>query len=291
VIAVTGATGALGRRVVDRLAAAGDIPLRLVVRDSRRGPQVAGAEVVANPGGYSDPAGLQAALTGVDTVYLVSAAEHENRLQQHFAAVDAAVAAGVQRIVYTSFLNASRDAVFTLVRQHAATEERIRQSGVRATFLRHSMYADFVPFFASVEDGRAVIAAPAGQGRTSFVSRDDLADVAAAVLLRDDTDLDGQALEVTGPEALTMTEAADVLTEITGRPVTYRDQTVEEAWATRRPSGHPDWEIEGWVTSYLAIAAGELSTVTDVVPILTGHSARTVAEHLRAHPEDWAHLR
>jgi uncharacterized protein YbjT (DUF2867 family) len=162
---------------------------------------------------------------------------------------------------------------------------------VRATFLRHSMYADFVPFFASIEDGQAVIAAPAGDGRTSFVSRDDLADVAVAVLLRQDTGLDGKALEVTGPEALTMTEAADLLTEITGRPVTYRDQSVEEAWATRRPSGHPDWEIEGWVTSYLAIAAGELSTVTDVVQTLTGHPARTVAEHLRAHPEDWAHLR
>jgi uncharacterized protein YbjT (DUF2867 family) len=291
VIAVTGATGALGRRVVDRLAAAGDVPLRLVVRDADRAPEVPGAEIVANPGGYGDPAGLQAALTGVDTVYLVSAAESDNRLEQHFAAVDAAVAAGVQRIVYTSFLNASPDAVFTLVRQHAATEDRIRQSGVRATFLRHSMYADFVPFFASVEEGQAVIAAPAGNGRTSFVSRDDLADVAVAVLLREDTGLDGQALEVTGPEALTMTEAASVLTEITGRPVTYRDQTVEEAWATRRPSGHPDWEIEGWVTSYLAIAAGELATVTDVVPTLTGHPARTVAEHLRAHPEDWANLR
>jgi len=291
VIAVTGATGALGRRVVDRLAATGDVQLRLVVRDAERAPQVPGAEVVVNQGGYSDPAGLQAALTGADTVYLVSAAEHENRLQQHFDAVDAAVAAGVQRIVYTSFLGASPDAVFTLVRQHAATEERIRQSGVRATFLRHSMYADFVPFFASVENGRAVIAAPAGDGRTSFVSRDDLADVATAVLLRQDTDLDGQALEVTGPEALTMAAAADVLTGITGHPVSYRDQTIEEAWATRRPSGHPDWEIEGWVTSYLAIAAGELSTVTDVVPTLTGHPARTVAEHLRAHPEDWANLR
>jgi uncharacterized protein YbjT (DUF2867 family) len=153
------------------------------------------------------------------------------------------------------------------------------------------MYADFVPFFATPEDGRAVIAAPAGEGRTGFVSRDDLADVAVAVLLRDDDELAGRALDVTGPEALTLAEAARVLTEITGLPAEYRDQTVEEAWATRRPSGHPDWEIEGWVTSYLAIAAGELATVTDVVPRLTGHPARTVAEHLRAHPEDWAHLR
>jgi NAD(P)H dehydrogenase (quinone) len=290
-IAVTGVTGTLGGRVLERLSGAGDVPLRLVVRDAGRAPAVPGAEVVENPGGYADPAGFRAALDGVDTLYLVSAAEAEDRLQQHFDAVDAAVAAGVQRIVYTSFLGAKDDAVFTLVRQHAATEERIRQSGVRATFLRHSMYADFVPFFAAVEQGRAVIAAPAGNGRTSFVSRDDLADVGAAVLLDDSGRFDGQALDVTGPEALTMDDAARVLTEVTGIPTEYRPQTVEEAWATRRPSGHPDWEIEGWVTSYLAIAAGELSTVTDVVPTVAGHPARTVAQHLRAHPEDWAHLR
>jgi NAD(P)H dehydrogenase (quinone) len=194
--------------------------------------------------------------------------------------------------VYTSFVGAHRpDPTFTLVRHHGATEQAIRATGVRHTFLRHNMYADFVPFFAVREGDRAVIAAPAGEGRTGFVSRDDLADVAAAVLLRDDGELDGQALEVTGPEALTLAEAAEVLTEVTGIPAGYRPQTTEEAWATRRPSGHPDWEIEGWVSSYLAIAAGELATVTDVVPRLTGHPARTVAEHLRTHPEDWAHLR
>ena len=225
------------------------------------------------------------------TLYLVSAAEAEDRLEQHFAAVDAAAAAGVRRIVYTSFVGARPDAAFTLVRQHFATEERIRATGIRHTFLRHNMYADFVPFFATVEDDGAVIAAPAGEGRTGFVSRDDLADVAVAVLLDGSGRLDGQTLDVTGPEALTLTEAAAVLTEVTGRPTEFRDQTVEEAWATRRPSGHADWEIEGWVTSYLAIAAGELASVTDVVPTLTGHPALSVAEHLRRHPEDWAHLR
>jgi uncharacterized protein YbjT (DUF2867 family) len=290
-IAVTGATGTLGGRVAARLAAAGTEGLRLVVRDAARAPRLPGAEVVENPGGYADGAGLRAALTGADTVYLVSAAEAEDRLRQHLTAVEAAAAAGVERIVYTSFVGARLDATFTLVRQHAATERAIAATGVRHTFLRHSMYADFVPFFATLEDGRAVIAAPAGEGRTGFVSRDDLADVAAAVLLRDDEDLDGLVLEVTGPEALSLSEAARVLTEVTGLPAEYRPQTVEEAWATRRPSGHPDWEIEGWVTSYLAIAAGELASVTDVVPQLTGHPARTVAEHLRAHPEDWAHLR
>jgi NAD(P)H dehydrogenase (quinone) len=293
VVAVTGATGALGGRVARRLATgnpAGDVELRLVVRDATRAPRLPGAQVTEFPGGYSDGPGFTAALHGVDTLFLVSAAEAADRLRQHVTAVEAAAAAGVRRIVYTSFLNASPDAVFTLVRQHHATEQAIAATGVRQTFLRHSMYADFVPFFAARQYGGAVIAAPAGDGRASFASRDDLADVGAAVLLDDSGRFDGEALDVTGPEALTMAEAAAVLADVTGLPVEYRAETVEEAWASRRPSGHPDWEIEGWVTSYVAIAAGELATVSDVVPRVTGHPAKTVAQHLRDHPEDWAPL-
>jgi len=290
-IAVTGVTGALGSRVADRVvagASAADATVRLVVRDATRAPRLPGAAITEFPGGYADGEGFRDALAGVHTLYLVSAAEAEDRLQQHLTAVEAAAAAGVQRIVYTSFLNASPDAVFTLVRQHYATEQAIAATGLRWTALRHSMYADFVPFFAVPAGDGAAIAAPAGDGRVSFVSRDDCADVGAAVLLDDSGAPDGQALDVTGPEALSMADAAAVLRDVIGRPVRYEDQTVEEAWATRRPSGHPDWEIEGWVTSYLAIAAGELATVSDVVPRLTGHPARSLAEHLRAHPEDWA---
>jgi uncharacterized protein YbjT (DUF2867 family) len=187
-------------------------------------------------------------------------------------------------------VGAAPDAGFSLVRQHFATEQAIAATGVRATFLRHSMYADFVPFFAALEGDRAVIAAPAGEGRVGFVSRDDCADVGAEVLLDDTGRYDGRALDVTGPSAITLAEAAAVLAEVTGRPAEYRDQTVEEAWATRRPSGHPDWEIEGWVTSYTAIRDGELAAVSDVVPEITGHPALTVAEHLHRHPEDWAAL-
>src|SRR4051812_39205231 len=206
-IAVTGATGALGGRAARQLAeraAGADPALRLVVRDPARAPRLDGAEVPAFPAGYADGPGFPEALRGVHTLYLVSAAEAEDRLQQHLAAVRAAADAGVRRIVYTSFLNASPDAVFTLVRQHFATERAIAATGVRHTFLRHSMYADFVPFFAVLGGGRVVIAAPAGSGRSSFVSRDDLADVGAAVLLDDSDRFDGQALDVTGPEALSL---------------------------------------------------------------------------------------
>jgi uncharacterized protein YbjT (DUF2867 family) len=293
VIAVTGATGELGGRVARLLAERrpDDVTVRLVVRDAARAPALDGAEVVENPDGYPDAAGFAAALDGVDTLYLVSAGEAEDRVLQHFSAVDAAAAAGVRRIVYTSFVGAERpDPTFTLVRHHGLTEERIASTGLSHTFLRHSMYADFVPFFATPTHGGAVIAAPAGDGPVGFVSRDDLAEVAVGVLLDDSGRVAGQALEVTGPAALTMAEAAAVLSDVIGRPVEYHDQTIEEAWATRRPSGHPDWEIEGWVASYLAIAAGELAPVTDVVPRVTGHPALTVEEHLRRHPEQWAFL-
>jgi NAD(P)H dehydrogenase (quinone) len=294
VLALTGATGALGGRVAAQLAgtaAEEDVTLRLVVRDPSRAPSLPGVEAVGIPGGYADGPALTAALAGVHTLFLVSAAEAEDRLAQHRTAVDAAAAAGVERVVYTSFLGAAPDATFTLARTHAATEERLTASGMRWTALRNSMYADFLPFFATVEDGAAVIAAPAGDGAVALVARDDAADVAAAVLRSDDAGLDRRALDVTGPQALTLAQAAAVLAEVCGRPVTYRPQTVAEAWATRRPSGHPDWEVEGWVTSYTAIAAGELATVSDVVPALTGRPARTLATVLREHPGLWRALR
>ncbi|MEI4271055.1 NmrA family NAD(P)-binding protein [Klenkia sp. LSe6-5] len=294
-ITVTGATGALGGRVARLLAeqvADHDAHLRLVVRDPSRTPQLPGTEVVGHPGGYADEAGFTAALAGTHTLFLVSAAEAVDRTEQHLSAVRAAVAAGVERIVYTSFLGSDDGATFTLTRTHAATEAALGDTGLRTTVLRNSMYSDFVPFFATpTDDGGAVIAAPAGDGAASFVSRDDAAEVAAAVLLRDHPSTDGRVLDVTGPEALTLGQAAAVLTEVTGRPVRYEAQTVEQAWATRRPSGAPDWEVEGWVTSFTAIAAGELAVVSDVVRSFTGHPATTVRAHLERHPEDWASLR
>ncbi len=98
-IALTGVTGTLGGRVAARLAAAGRNDLRLVVRDAARAPRLPGAEVVENPGGYADGEGFRDALRGVQTLYLVSAAEAEDRLRQHLTAVEAAAAAGVERVL------------------------------------------------------------------------------------------------------------------------------------------------------------------------------------------------
>jgi NAD(P)H dehydrogenase (quinone) len=273
IIAVTGATGEIGGRVARRLAAAG-VQQRLVVRDAARAPRLAGAEAVEAT--YADGAAMGEALRGAGTLFMVSASESRERVHEHRTAVDAAAAAGVRRIVYLSFLAAAPDATFTFARDHFHTEAHIRAAGVHHTFLRDSMYADYVAIFAS-PDG--VIRGPAGEGRVAWVARDDVADVAAAVLTGEGHD--DRTYDVTGPEALTMRETAAQLAAATGRPARYVPETLEEARASRAPTGAPDWEIEGWVTSYAAIATGELDVVSDAVARVAGHAPLSLAEVLR----------
>jgi NAD(P)H dehydrogenase (quinone) len=284
VIGVTGATGGLGGRIASALAER-EVAQRLVVRDTGRAPSLPGAEVAEVPD-YGDGEAMRRALDGVDTLFLVSAGEHPDRVSLHRSAVDAAAAAGVERVVYTSFVGAAPDATFTFARDHFHTEEHIRAAGLGFTFLRDSMYLDYVPFFASAE---GVIRGPGGDGRFGAVARDDVADTALAALL--DAQHEGRTYEVTGPSGITLPEAAAILTEVSGREVVYVEETLEEARASRAPSGAPDWEIEGWVTSYAAIADGSLDVVTDTVARLTGHPPMGLAGFLAAHPESWAHLK
>ena len=271
--AVTGATGAVGGTVARLLADAG-LEQRLVVRSPERAPDLQGAHVAQAT--YGDAAASEAALAGVDVLFMVSGSESADRLDQHRAFVDAAVRAGVRHVVYTSFLGASPDAVFTLARDHFWTEQHIAASGLAWTFLRDSFYLDFLPTLAG-EDG--VIRGPAGQGRLGAVAREDVARVAAAVL-RDPAVHVGETYDLTGREALSIPEAIDVIRETTGRELTYVDETVPEAYASRASYGAPDWEVDAWVSTYTAIAQGELALVTDTVERLTGRPPLTLRELL-----------
>jgi NAD(P)H dehydrogenase (quinone) len=225
------------------------------------------------------------ALAGAETFFMVSAGEAADRVRQHITAVDAAVAASVERIVYLSFINAASDSTFTFARDHWHTEEHIRSTGLRYTFLRDNMYMDFLPALAG-PDG--VIRGPAGEGRVAAVARDDIADVAVVVLLGDGHD--GRTYDVTGPEAITLREVAQELSRVTGRNITYYAETLEEAYESRASYGAPDFEVEGWVTSYAAIAAGEMDVVSDTVSKLAGHPPITLANFLRRNPECYRHL-
>ena len=270
-IVVSGATGRLGGRVARRLG--GD--LRLLVRDPARAPQVPGAEIAV--ASYDDRTALREALRGAETVLMVSAAETPGRVAQHRNFVDAAATAGVRHLVYTSFAGASPHATFTLARDHWATEQHIRASGLEWTFLRDNLYADFLPFMVG-EDG--VIRGPAGDGRAAVVAQDDIGDAAIAVL-REPAPHAGRTYDLTGPEALTLSDAAAIIERTTGRAVRYHPETIEQAYASRRHYDAPDWQLDAWVSTYTAIAAGELATVTGDVARLTGHEATGLADLLR----------
>lgn len=302
--AVTGVTGEVGRRVAEGLSGLG-CAQRLIVRDPARAPRLPGAEV-AVVGGYSDARAMGAALAGVATLFLVSAhdimgirhrafmsglpAPAYDRVHEHIAAVAAAAAVGVERIVYLSFVNPSAEGTFILGRDHFHTEEFIRSTGLAFTFLRQNMYMDKVLQHVARGD---VIHAPAGDGRVAWVARADVA--AAAVGALAGTGHDGRIYDLTGPEALTMAETADRLAAALGRPIAYEPQTPEEARSLRNTSrmeemdavrrertGHglTDEDLDIWISHYAQIARGEVGAISDAVAVLTGRPAESLEHYL-----------
>jgi NAD(P)H dehydrogenase (quinone) len=160
--AVSGASGAVGDRVATRLASLGH-GQRLIVRDEGRAPNLPRAGVAQ--ASYEDPEAMRRALDGVETFFMVSAGEAADRARQHVAAVDAAVAAGVEHIVYLSLINATQEATFTFARDHWHTEEHVRAVGLCHTFLRDNMYLDFLPELAGTGGVILGPAATGGSGR------------------------------------------------------------------------------------------------------------------------------
>lgn len=272
-LAVTGSTGGLGGMVARSLAASG-IRQRLVVRDPARAPVLEGAEAVAAD--YADTDAAVRALDGVQTLFMVSATETDHRVDDHAAFIEAAAKAGVRHIVYTSFFGAAPDAVFTLARDHFETERLIAEAGIGHTFLRDNLYIDFLEHLAG-EDG--IIRGPSGAGHVAAVSRADVARSAVAVL-REPSGHIGHTYELTGPEALTLTEVAHILSTALGREIAYHPETVDEAYGSRARFDAPAWQVQSWVSTYEAIGAGQLERVTRDVERLTGRRPLTLAEFL-----------
>jgi NAD(P)H dehydrogenase (quinone) len=273
-LAITGSNGNIGGTVARFLADAG-VPQRLLVRDARRAPDLQGAATAVLD--YADPVTSRMALDGVKTLFMVSIREAPDRVEKHFTFVDAAAEAGVQHIVYTSFFRAAEDAVFTLAREHFATEERIRASGMDYTFLRNDFFLDSLPLLAG-PDG--VIRGPAGEGVLAAVAREDVARCAVTVL-RDPALHINRVYELTGPEDLSLREVAALLTEGTGRTITYVPETIEEAYASREHYHVEQWQLDAWVSTYLAIAQGQMAGPTSAVRELTGRQPLSLRELLQ----------
>jgi NAD(P)H dehydrogenase (quinone) len=235
-IVVTGATGHLGHLIVEALLRDGVAPSDIVAGGRNLGKldDLAAKGVRIATIDYNDPSTLTAVLAGADTLMLVSASEPGKRVEQHKAAIDAAVAAGVTRIVYTSAPRATTSHLI-LAPEHKGTEELIAASGIPSTILRNGWYTE--NYVRSVPQLTATgeLVSSVGDGRVASASRKDYADAAAAVLTTDGHE--GKVYELSGDAAWSQADLAAAISEVTGTTVTYVPKTTEEHAAILKSAG------------------------------------------------------
>jgi NAD(P)H dehydrogenase (quinone) len=272
-IVVTGATGQLGRLVVEGL------PADQVVAGARTPEKAADLGVEVREADYDRPETLDKAFAGADTVLLISGNELGKRISQHAAVVDAAKRAGVGRIVYTSAPHADTTEL-VLAPEHKGTEQVIRDSGLPFTFLRngwyHENYLDTITRAAATGE----VVGSAGAGRVASASRADYAAAAIAVLTG--TGHENAIYELTGDTAWTFPEFAAEIEKAAGRPVEYRDLGPAEHQAYLETAGTPAETAAFVVALDQNIAAGTLAHTPGTLRDLIGRPSTPVATAIAA---------
>ncbi|EYT58196.1 SDR family oxidoreductase [Microbacterium sp. UCD-TDU] len=277
-ILVTGATGNLGRLIIAGLLERGADP-QSIVAGARNTEKAADLGVRVVHLDYSDPTSVATAVEGIDTVVLVSGSEVGQRVAQHRAVIDAAKAAGVSKLVYTSVPKATTSDL-VLAPEHKATEELIAAAGVPAVILRNNWYTEnyIADLTRSAETG--VLAAGAGDGRVASASRRDFADAAAAVALEDGHI--GKVYELAGDVAWTYSDLAATFSELTGREVSYVRLGFDDQVAALREAGF-DEGTAGFVAALDAgIKDGALADTDGTLSRLIGRPTTPLIEGLRA---------
>lgn len=279
-IAVTGATGQLGRLVVSSLLDRGADPASVVaiVRDPAKAAELADRGVQVRQADYGQPEALRAALEGVDRLLLVSSSEVGQREAQHANVLAAAESAGVGMIAYTSVLNAGTTTML-LAAEHQATETRLEASPVPTVLLRNGWYIENYtdPLGVTLEHG---LVGSAQDGRLNPAARADYAEAAAAVLLSDE-DQAGRVYELAGDEAVTMEQIAKLLSDATGQSVAYQDVPVEQYAEVLAGAGLPEPINRIIADSSAAIARGEVADDSGDLARLIGRPTAPVADVIR----------
>ena len=276
-ILVTGASGHLGRLAIQSLLARGATD---VVAGARTPSKVADLGVPVVELDYDRPETVSAALDGVDSVLLVSASEPGKRVPQHQAVIDAAKAAGVTHLVYTSAPRATTSELI-LAPEHKATEQLIAASGIPATILRNNWYTENYVGSAQQAKESGVLLTSAGDGRVASASRADYADAAAVVLLDPAAHI-GRTYELSGDIAWTFADLAATIAEVVGRDVELASVDSEAHAAALKGVGLDDGTVGFVVALDANIAAGDLDKTSDDLSRLIGRPTTPLAEGLRA---------
>ena len=293
-VVVTGATGQLGRLVVENLLQRG-IPARDITaagRDTTKIKDLADRGVRVRAIDYDDPATLDDAFRGAARILLISASEVGRRVRQHGNAIDAAVRAGTGLLAYTSIANADTTTL-RLAAEHQATEAALRASGLDYVLLRHSWYLENYTAQIPAILQQGSLAGSAGDGRVSAATRADYAAAAAAVLssavlssavLGSDGQADGagRVYELGGDQAFTLAEVAAEISAQAGQPVSYRDLPVEEYTRLLVSVGLPEPAAEIIADADGGLARGELYVGGGQLRQLIGRPTTTLHDAVAA---------
>lgn len=275
VILITGASGRVGRRTAELLVD-GSNRLRLMSRNPRAVPQLAGADVLR--GNFAEPSTLDRAFRGADVVFVISGSgKPGERALLHRNAFESAAKAHVGHVVYLSLQGAGPDSKFPYSRDHYLSEQHLAATGTSYTVLRAAYYIDM---FLGKFDADGIVRGPANRGRAAFVSREDVACVAAAVLKAPR----GGTYEITGPETLGVADVAGRLSVLVGRGLRYEQESVDQARERQSRFGLAPWQVDLAVGWFEAIAAGELDRVSDATLCFTGKEPLTMENYFSLFP-------
>lgn len=272
-IVVTGASGNLGGRIARMLLERGHA-VRTVSR-SAAAPGWGGEHARA---AFEDREAMDRALRGAEGVFLVSLPEGATRIAKHACAIDAAVGAGVRRIVYASFLGAAADARLPQAQWHAHTEAHLRSCGVPSTILRAGLFARSLASTAGYLEG-SVLRAPAGSGRVAPVDERDLAETAVAALL--DASPASRVLDVTGPELVSWSDIAAAMSP-TPHEHTYEPCSPGELADRLRAAGRPPHLVDGILALFDDIREHKLAVRSRVTRDVAGCAPTTIRESFDA---------
>ena len=280
-IVVTGATGQLGRHVLEALLERG-VPAGEIVAAGRSVEKLAdfaarGVQVKAMD--YADAGSVAAALKGAKRVLLISGSEVGQRVDQHRTVIEAARAEGVELLAYTSIANADTTAML-LADEHKATEALLRESGVPFVLLRNGWYLENYTEQLPGTLAQGAVAGSAGDGKVSGASRADYAHAAAAVLVADDQA--GKVYELGGDDAFSMADLASEISAATGKSISYNNLPAGEYAGLLASVGVPEAFAEILADSDLGIARGDLLVSTGDLRRLIGRPTTSLCQAVRA---------
>jgi uncharacterized protein YbjT (DUF2867 family) len=278
-ILITGSTGKTGGEVARRLAAK-SIPFRALIRNpDKAGPiEALGAEVVI--GDIADQAALKRALDGVEKAFLVMSNDEEQLiLEKQFT--DAAIAAGVQHLVYLSSLESVPESKNPITQNHVAAETYIRESGLAWTMIRPTFFMQMFEGMAARIKETGKIVMPAGSGTVSTTDLRDVAEVIVDVLTNPGHE--NKSYDLTGPELLTFVEIAQQFSSVLGRTIEYVDQPMDEFRTVLKRINLSEWRTDAVCKELEAIGAGAVDHTTETLQELLGRPPTSLEQFIRDH--------